>query len=93
MNNTIDSGLEVTIPNFPEVTPQLYGNKYYTGGGAMASLVLHPNQSNNQTQAKLQHRSRLKWSLAVITVFFLTVAIGAGLGAGLTAKSKSSPAM
>ena len=84
-----ESGLEVKPHSSPEVAPQPDGNMYYTGGGSNEPIVQQSDQPN-QSQAKVQDRFRAVYMLSVIAVVSLTMALGVGLAAGLTAKHKSS---
>lgn len=93
MNRTAESGLEIKPATEPEVAPQPNEYMYYTGGGAMTHTVSdQPNQfdQSHQPQAMGQGRSRAVWVLGIIAVLCLTVAVGAGLGAGLAAQHKST---
>lgn len=90
MNRMIESGLEVNPHAGPEVAPQPYEEKYYTGGGATNDGVPRQSDQSGGTQVKSQGQSRVVWALAVIATILLATAIGAGLGAGLAAKHKSS---
>lgn len=90
MDRAVESGLEVKPPAGLEVAAQPDGKKYYTGGGESDHPVFREPDQLDQTRARGQGRSRAVWMLAMIAVVCLTIAIGAGLGAGLAAQHKPS---
>ena len=82
-------GLEVPSHDSPESLIQPDGNKYYIGSGESNKIALgQPDQSIRPVSNA--SRSKALWALAVVAILSLAAAIGAGLGAGLSTKHKSS---
>ena len=89
MNGIVQPGLEVTSHNGPQIVAQPDENKYCTTASESNKILLsqgdekiHPVSNKSQNKAF--------WALAVIAILCLAAAIGAGLGAGLASKHKSS---
>lgn len=85
-------GLEVQPSTCPQVAPQPDENMYYIGGGALKDSVLDQRLDQaSQSQVGSLDRFKPFWTLGGISVICLAVALGIGLGAGVTARYKSRP--
>ena len=89
MERTTESELEVEAPTGLQVAPQPDENKYYIGGGGSDHALFDLPDQSDRSQVKRPGQSRATWSLIVITVTCLALALGGGLGGGLHKSSSS----
>ena len=90
MDRAAGSGLEVNPPTSPGIADQPNKSKYYITGGASSHPISSHSDTSNQSHKKRQGPFRTVWTLAIIAIVCLAIALGAGLGAGLAAQHKSS---
>ena len=99
MNKTVDAGLEVVPSTDPQAVAQPDENKYYIGSERLDHPFSYqschpahdqPGQSTDQPQVKSQGLVKIVGVLIIISVLLLAVALGAGLGVGLSAQHKQS---
>lgn len=89
MSRVVQPGLEVTPHNDPEIVAQPDENKYCTTASDSNKIWLSHADEKIHPISKISQNKAFR-ALAVIAILCLAAAIGAGLGAGLATKHKSS---
>ena len=90
MNKIPDPGMEVLPDTGPQVAYHNADKYFDRAEGSSHVSSSQPSSSQAQLNRKPSPHKAC-WALAVVTVLCMTVALGAGLGAGLAIHRKSNP--
>lgn len=91
LQEEMESGLEVTPWNDPEIIAQPDANKYFIKAEQPKDFFFNKSLPSGQSIARSRDWRKLFFLLALFAFLSLAVAVGAGLGVGLAAQHRPAP--